>query len=161
MAEVDMNGLTNTRPPAHFLSEVNIDDRTALCCVCGPVKVVSAGVRNGKKQWRCSQAPHVQRHNQRPPRQDRYDVAREAAREALIEVQGGELCAICGDRPGERSLAVDHDHETRRVRGLLCIPCNRGLGFFEDNPEILSAAIEYLSSPPGDELEEQFEVRHR
>jgi hypothetical protein len=69
--------------------------------------------------------------------------------EGLLAVQGG-VCAIC-DEP-DRSidkprLAVDHDHETKDVRGLLCVSCNRGLGFFRDNPDILVKAVEYLRQP--------------
>lgn len=55
-------------------------------------------------------------------------------------------CAICG-RPAEacrQRLHIDHDHSTLEVRGLLCENCNRGLGLFNDNPEALRNAAEYL-----------------
>ena len=40
--------------------------------------------------------------------------------DAMLEAQGG-VCAICGEpRPEERTLHVDHDHETGAIRGLLC-----------------------------------------
>lgn len=63
--------------------------------------------------------------------------------ERMLAEQSG-LCAICSLPPGETALAVDHDHETGAVRGLLCSRCNMALGGFRDSPEILTAALEYL-----------------
>lgn len=69
--------------------------------------------------------------------------------DALFEKQGG-VCAICGEpetlvkRGQLYRLAVDHDHETGAVRGLLCSSCNRGLGLFKDNPDVIARALEYL-----------------
>lgn len=55
------------------------------------------------------------------------------------------VCAICGNkcRTG-KNLAVDHDHSTNKIRGLLCDRCNFGIGSFDDDIEILFKAIEYL-----------------
>jgi hypothetical protein len=45
--------------------------------------------------------------------------------ERMLKAQGG-VCAICGEaRPEERTLHVDHDHETGAIRGLLCFRCNK------------------------------------
>lgn len=52
-------------------------------------------------------------------------------------------CKICGTIP-ESTMHLDHCHQTMKIRGLLCGPCNKGLGLFRDNPEILEAAAEYL-----------------
>lgn len=52
-------------------------------------------------------------------------------------------CAICGVADPLR-MAVDHDHETGRVRALLCPRCNSALGNFRDDTEILAKAIAYL-----------------
>jgi hypothetical protein len=63
----------------------------------------------------------------------------------MLADQGGG-CKICGSRTGigKRKLAVDHDHKTGQVRGVLCNLCNRGLGAFKDDPVLIQAAIAYL-----------------
>ena len=69
-----------------------------------------------------------------------------AEKQALFDKQGGK-CAVCGDplKPGRTGMQIDHDHETGRVRGLLCHPCNMMLGDFRDSPSLLQAAIDYLA----------------
>ena len=64
-----------------------------------------------------------------------------AAYEAMYAAQGG-CCAICR-QPGD-PLYVDHDHVRRRVRRLLCLKCNCGLGYFGDDPRVTWAATLYL-----------------
>lgn len=67
----------------------------------------------------------------------------------LLEKQG-HVCAICGEpetrihRGTLASFSVDHDHETGKIRGLLCGTCNHGLGYFRDDVELMKSAIEYL-----------------
>ena len=63
----------------------------------------------------------------------------------ILDSQGGG-CGICGtdENPGYAYFAVDHCHETNKVRGLLCNMCNRGLGFFQDSHEVLDGAARYL-----------------
>lgn len=76
-------------------------------------------------------------------RRSKYGVSPEQYDE-MRERQGG--CAVCGaERSVDgRALAVDHDHQTGHVRGLLCSSCNQGIGRFKDNPERLRAAALYL-----------------
>ena len=44
----------------------------------------------------------------------------------------------------KRTGVIDHDHETGKVRGLLCHECNTALGKFGDDPAILLRAVDYL-----------------
>jgi hypothetical protein len=70
----------------------------------------------------------------------------------MLALQGGG-CAICNTKvPSRRArkyvkvemFFVDHCHSTGKVRGLLCSRCNRGLGYFDDNPNRLEMAAVYL-----------------
>lgn len=64
--------------------------------------------------------------------------------------QGGK-CAICGSTDSRRKgcdFAVDHCHDTKAVRGLLCHPCNMGIGFLDHDEVVLSSAIRYLAVGP-------------
>lgn len=62
-----------------------------------------------------------------------------------IRCSQDSLCAICRKpNPTNRRFAIDHCHQTGIVRGLLCDKCNRGLGQFNDNPELIQAAFIYL-----------------
>jgi len=55
-------------------------------------------------------------------------------------------CAICGKTKAEEGmrLSVDHDHDTGKVRGLLCGSCNRAIGLLRHDPELLRSATVYL-----------------
>jgi hypothetical protein len=69
----------------------------------------------------------------------------------LLESQEG-VCAICGKpeikvdsrTKNVRKLSVDHCHNSGKIRGLLCTACNTSLGGFNDSPDLLQKAIEYL-----------------
>jgi hypothetical protein len=67
----------------------------------------------------------------------------------MLERQNG-VCLLCADSPkGEghgasSRLHVDHDHETGRVRALLCNNCNRAIGHFRDDPDLMQRASLYV-----------------
>lgn len=73
-------------------------------------------------------------------RKHRYGVSADDL--AALVVACGNKCVICG---GEWT-DVDHDHETGRVRGLLCRKCNLALGHLDDDPERVRRAAEYLEA---------------
>lgn len=67
---------------------------------------------------------------------------------ALYEAQGG-ACYICQRATGKvRRLAVDHDHVTGYVRGLLCKPCNSILAHLRDDWHAAQRVVAYLVAPP-------------
>jgi hypothetical protein len=68
--------------------------------------------------------------------------------EKILSMQNG-CCAICGYKPDtfakkENKLYVDHNHKTKKVRGLLCMNCNSAIGHLNEDLTILQNAIEYL-----------------
>mgnify|MGYP001264807357 CR=1 FL=1 len=70
---------------------------------------------------------------------------------ARMEKMQNGVCAICGKPETIRhqngavcQLSVDHDHDTGRIRGLLCKKCNQGLGYFMESCLVLENAIHYL-----------------
>jgi hypothetical protein len=69
----------------------------------------------------------------------------------MVAAQGG-VCRLCGKPPKtpKRPLAVDHDHKTGKVRGILCIGCNRAVATLGDTVEGLMRAVRYLRGEPLD-----------
>lgn len=72
-----------------------------------------------------------------------YGITLEEYNRQLKRQRG--LCAICQGTNNGKTLHVDHDHKTKRMRGLLCRLCNLGLGDFKDNVELLRKAMWYLA----------------
>lgn len=63
-----------------------------------------------------------------------------------LYVKQDGCCAICGRHQQEiwRTLCVDHDHKTGKIRGLLCSNCNTALGLFQERRGLLFKAMQYL-----------------
>lgn len=102
--------------------------------------------KDGLRRWckDCVNETGRSKYNEHPSYRDhlkkRYGITPQQY-QAIRNVQGS-ACYICGARP-ER-LVVDHDHETRVVRGLLCRHCNFLLGNSKESPDILRRAADYL-----------------
>lgn len=82
----------------------------------------------------------------------KYGTTAEEVEAATLR-QGG-MCAICGLAPSgktrlDRSLVVDHCHQTGRFRAMLCSSCNLGIGRLKDNPALCRAAALYLEQHGG------------
>lgn len=72
----------------------------------------------------------------------------------MLEEQNGR-CAICLCKPRTKRLAVDHNHKTGKVRGLLCSRCNHGLlGYAHDSVEMLLRAYEYVKRGESEVVQE-------
>jgi len=96
------------------------------------------------RQWRCNNS-EKQRFAQRKHRiQSQFGISLEEY-DSLLSKQNGK-CAICGGHTNGDALAVDHNHKTNEVRGLLCHRCNTAIGLFKDDVSLLQKAIEYLTT---------------
>lgn len=74
-----------------------------------------------------------------------YNITYSKYKEILAEQK--DVCKICGEdnsKSHNRRLAVDHCHETGKIRGLLCDKCNRTVGLMEDNSKNATNAAKYL-----------------
>lgn len=94
---------------------------------------------------RCKACSSMAAHARRV--QDNYGITPERYAE-ILKQQGGK-CAVCRNTPRTIRFAVDHDHKTGEVRGILCKRCNHDLlGGGHDDIAILWRAVEYLLFPP-------------
>lgn len=123
-----------TKPLSEFFIRHDINRPNRRCKLC----VYASNRRNynhDKERWRKLQYKFGQ------SIKSQYDI--------LLAQQGG-TCALChqSPKPDKRNrgvLVIDHDHVTGKVRGLLCGTCNRAIGLLQDNPTILTRAIQYLT----------------
>ena len=125
-----------------------------------PKVVAWAKVRNARPERRAvrkayKKSPvglaYERKRRKRPEIKLKYENWRLKARYGITLLEYRELfrkqdsrCAICF-REDDKRLHVDHDHETGKVRGLLCGSCNRGIGMFGEKIDLFKKAIEYLS----------------
>jgi hypothetical protein len=100
-------------------------------------------VKEYVRQWQKDRPETFRRTQRRSVLKREYGLA-ESDYIGMVEAQGNS-CALCRDAPAPgQVLHVDHCHVEGHVRGLLCNKCNRGLGYFRDNPALLRQAAEYL-----------------
>lgn len=121
----------------HVLSDIDVASRSGTCAHCGPVSLAPAS----RGTFRCAvvkRAELVRRDFLRRLR--KYGIT-EADWHAMLIAQSGR-CAICRD-PMD-SPAIDHNHDTGAVRGLLCRPCNLTIGHALESPSRLRSAADYL-----------------
>jgi len=89
------------------------------------------------------QRPEVKRRERAGHLRRKFGITLDDYDRRLAEQGGG--CAVCGNPPRDDiSLHVDHEHQTGRIRGLLCFRCNNALGDLGDDPDVLIRAASYV-----------------
>lgn len=130
------------KPLTEFYGEAKgKNGRQRWCKPCSRTRVT---------QWRKDNPEAVKRADRKKVLKKRYGLTPHDYNKLLAEQNNG--CGVCGkpERTIQRAgspiqfLAVDHDHESGRLRGLLCQPCNRALGNMGDNLEGVMRFVHYL-----------------
>jgi len=130
-----------------------------------PAKVIARNkqyyAKNRKKILKKAQVYHVKNRKKKNQHSAQYYVKNKKAvalrfrKRSLVRLYGitheqyeeiakvqKQRCAICKNKEnGKRMLAVDHDHDTGRIRGLLCSTCNNHLGIYERKKELFEAYL--------------------
>jgi len=121
------------------------DGRQGRCKSCTSIYTMAWFASNpertskNNKKWRGKNKEHIRLNNVRY----KYGLA-PGQYAALVESRGN--CAICSAAfTADLTPHVDHCHSTKKVRGVLCAACNRGLGQFRDNEGFLRNAAAYLA----------------
>lgn len=128
---------------------------TKRCTKCGEVKPVGGFDKDSSKadglQCHCRTCNAERRRRRAESGEARsnhlmYQYGLSTNGFNAILVSQGRCCRICGRHEDDINgpLHVDHDHNTGKIRGLLCGTCNRGIGIFGDSPEGILRAYEYL-----------------
>ncbi|API52868.1 hypothetical protein BMW22_15695 [Rhizobium leguminosarum] len=127
-----------TKQPSDFYADrKKLNGLSSYCKVCCKAKAKAAYAANPERsylahrEWVSKNPERIRAHKAKSA----YGISH-AEFKALPKV-----CVICGTEAG---LCVDHNHQSGRVRGMLCGPCNKGLGFFRDNPTLLYRAADYI-----------------
>ena len=112
---------------------------------CRPPKKQQVEIRKARREERTI----ITSQSKRTPTKDRnklnryyqltYGITIDDFDKRVVTQDG--RCAICG---AIADLVIDHDHKTGDIRGLLCLPCNSGLGHFHDSTGAMRAAITYI-----------------
>lgn len=123
-------------------------DATKKWCADNPEKI-----QEYREKWWNKLVTDPERYQKYLERTRRKDLRRQGMTQEQYDSKLAEqdgLCAICRLPHGRslcgrsKDLAIDHDHTTDQLRGLLCDDCNLGLGLFRDDPQRLMNAALYI-----------------
>ncbi len=107
--------------------------------ICKPCQNAQARKRPNYQKWHRENKHIVAEHSFKAKLKKFYNLTMEQYK--LMRQSQNDLCASCGEL---KPLVIDHCHKTGKVRGLLCVHCNCGLGAFYDTVPKLESAIKYL-----------------
>ena len=144
---------------------------TITCKKCGTARPHAEFYKDRPTCRPCTRAQQRAYRNKRPDFHRNHNLRQRygitvADFESILSSQNF-TCAICEveishalDYKGGKSVAVDHNHETGEVRGILCSGCNLVLGHARESTEVLYRAIVYLSergayTPKGNQPNEE------
>lgn len=161
-------GCANTKPLADFYTS-STGKAKGRCKACTLERQRQwrrenpDGANAASRAWQLRNPERVQERRRRYYEADRVGQRERTRRATLIRQYGitveqfdelmaaqGARCAICRITQAEymeatkRRFAVDHDHKTGRVRGLLCNQCNTALGLLRESPALVERAADYL-----------------
>ena len=122
------------KPEEEFVSTVGRPTTQCRPCLDKAIKYA--------KQWRINNPERAKEVQAAAKRKRKYGISREAYNQ-MVESQKG-VCACCSGTTNGKSLAVDHNHNTSTIRGLLCHRCNTAMGLLNDDPKRLQMCIDYL-----------------
>ena len=114
--------------------------KTKKCCTCKRIKRIKHFSKNNaifdgfSKQCKLCEQNRKLKH--------RYGT-NNAEYKHILKSQDYK-CAICLKSKTSKALHVDHDHISKKIRGILCFSCNVSLGYLKDDIELLSRAVIYL-----------------
>jgi hypothetical protein len=138
-----------TKPEAEFSKNKGFHDGLSHTCrACNNARSAA----HNKKNRATLAAKALARYHANKDRYADYSLKRHYGLsrgdyDAMLAAQDGR-CAICGSTSPNgvriKRFHVDHCHATGRVRGLLCENCNKGIGLFHDDTDLIHAAINYL-----------------
>lgn len=132
-------GMSGKKMPAeswHRISNIRAEVRLGDCSICGPDVKIGNRSTPTRTQWACL--------NKLRDRRGAHGLNYFERQEMVAEAGG--RCEICGTTdPGKRGWMIDHCHDTGAVRGVLCSPCNVGIGMLGDDIDRLRAAVAYLN----------------
>jgi hypothetical protein len=143
ITEKKCNGCNKTKSANEFYRDSGISDGHATICKKCKQKSQDTWRENNRERYNARMRAY-NKSNYLRLRLLRYKLSPEQYNDILMRQDS--KCAICDEPPrGKRPLVVDHDHNTGKVRGLLCYGCNRAIAIL-DQHHVLNKALIYLES---------------